>query len=320
MVVLAGCGTPGAPLPPSLDLPQPVTDLNVTRTGDSVSASFTTPDENTDRLAIKQLGAIVLEQCDDSRGASCSRLNAWPAKSVKPGDRVTWTGPLPVRPYLCVVVNNDRGRSTPPGNAHWIPLPPAALPARILEAKVTRDAIVLTLQPSSSGFLRISRIGEGDRAQTPLPEQPANSTQITDNNFEWQRKYIYSVETINRATAPDGTVVDFASAAPVSVTVVANDVFPPATPTGLSAVFTGTEPGKLSIDLSWNPITERDVAGYNIYRDGSKINREPVKAPYYRDLALKPNTQYRYEVTAVDLRGNESTRSTPATEQVPQQP
>ena len=181
-------------------------------------------------------------------------------------------------------------------------------------------AIVLTLQPSSSGFLRISRIGEGDRAQTPLPEQPANSTQITDNNFEWQRKYIYSVETINRATAPDGTVVDFASAAPVSVTVVANDVFPPATPTGLSAVFTGTEPGKLSIDLSWNPITERDVAGYNIYRDGSKINREPVKAPYYRDLALKPNTQYRYEVTAVDLRGNESPRSTPATEQVPQQP
>ena len=42
------------------------------------------------------------------------------------------------------------------------------------------------------------------------------------------------------------------------VTVVAHDVFPPATPTGLQAVFSG--PGqKPFIDLVWTPNTEPDL-------------------------------------------------------------
>ena len=34
--VLAGCGTPGTPLPPSLKLPDPVTDLAAVRAGSQV--------------------------------------------------------------------------------------------------------------------------------------------------------------------------------------------------------------------------------------------------------------------------------------------
>ena len=48
-----GCGTPGAPQPPSLNLPQPVTDLSAMRAGNQVTLSWTMPKKNTDKLVIK---------------------------------------------------------------------------------------------------------------------------------------------------------------------------------------------------------------------------------------------------------------------------
>ena len=47
------------------------------------------------------------------------------------------------------------------------------------------------------------------------------------------------------------------------VKVFANDVFPPAVPSGLQAVFSG--PGqKPFIDLVWAPVSDADLAGYNV--------------------------------------------------------
>jgi fibronectin type 3 domain-containing protein len=103
--------------------------------------------------------------------------------------------------------------------------------------------------------------------------------------------------------------------------VFAHDVFPPAVPTGLQAVASG--PGQQPfIDLIWAPDTESDLAGYNIYRSEngeawSKINAQPVHTPAYRDTTAQPGHTYSYMVSAVDLRGNESARSEPASERMP---
>src|SRR5438270_635321 len=58
-LLLAGCGTPGAPLPPTLDLPQPPTDLKATRKGDKVTLTWSVPTQTTDRALVKpgHLGA-----------------------------------------------------------------------------------------------------------------------------------------------------------------------------------------------------------------------------------------------------------------------
>ena len=53
VVTLAGCGTPGAPQPPTLNLPEPVTDLTAVRAGNQVSLNWTIPPQNTDKLAMK---------------------------------------------------------------------------------------------------------------------------------------------------------------------------------------------------------------------------------------------------------------------------
>src|SRR5437764_13490555 len=60
ITAMAGCATPGAPLPPSLDLPKPVTDLRATRMGDQVTLTWTLPSETTDKQRIRRLGATVV--------------------------------------------------------------------------------------------------------------------------------------------------------------------------------------------------------------------------------------------------------------------
>src|ERR1700732_2823085 len=49
---LTGCGTPGAPQPPSLRLPEPVNDLTAQRTGNSVDLRWTMPKKTTDHLQL----------------------------------------------------------------------------------------------------------------------------------------------------------------------------------------------------------------------------------------------------------------------------
>ncbi len=76
------------------------------------------------------------------------------------------------------------------------------------------------------------------------------------------------------------------------VQVIAHDIFPPAIPEGLQAVYSG-EGQKPFIDLIWAPVASADLAGYNIYRseDGSapiKLNPQLVKTPSYRDTAVTP--------------------------------
>jgi fibronectin type 3 domain-containing protein len=92
-------------------------------------------------------------------------------------------------------------------------------------------------------------------------------------------------------------------------------------PSGLQAVFSG--PGQQAfIDLIWAPVTDADLAGYNVYRHepGStpeKLNSDLVKAPAYRDMKVVKGRTYIYSVSAVDVRGNESARSEEASESVP---
>ncbi len=52
--MLSGCGMPGAPLPPSLHLPNPVIDLKAKRTGSQVCAelNWTMPKKDTDKLLL----------------------------------------------------------------------------------------------------------------------------------------------------------------------------------------------------------------------------------------------------------------------------
>ena len=67
-----------------------------------------------------------------------------------------------------------------------------------------------------------------------------------------------------------------------------------------------------SVTLKWTASTDNvGVAGYNIYRDGTKINTSPVNAVLYNVTGLTPGTPYLFVINAVDAAANESASSSP---------
>jgi len=89
--------------------------------------------------------------------------------------------------------------------------------------------------------------------------------------------------------------------------------FPPQTPAGLWL----QEIDPNTVDLSWLPNTEEDLAGYNVYGAYNpqgpyqRINPSLVDTNYYRIDGLTPGQRYYFAVTAVDESANESERSAP---------
>jgi len=240
--------------------------------------------------------------------------------------------------YYSVEVQNTRGRSAGLSNQVSAPLAFVPRPAVDLEATVTAEGVRLAWrgdrrqQPALTYSYEVFRQPEGALAGAPRVDLGAgelgnpqvaislNDYFFVDRTMEWEKPYRYIVEPITRYEAGDKT--GSIEGDDRSIEVTPRDVFPPATPTGLQAVFTET-PQQSFIDLSWTPDTESDLAGYNVYRheEGAqveKINNEIVKVPAYRDTTVQAGHRYFYSVNAVDVRGNESARSQEASEAVPQ--
>src|SRR5579871_4488107 len=69
---LTNCGVPGIPRPPSLGLPQPVSDLRAVRKGDKVFLVWTVPVDTTDGLRMRKLGITRICRNSDATSPVCS--------------------------------------------------------------------------------------------------------------------------------------------------------------------------------------------------------------------------------------------------------
>lgn len=83
------------------------------------------------------------------------------------------------------------------------------------------------------------------------------------------------------------------------------DLTPPAVPTGVRSIT-----GDGEVQLLWNPNTEEDLAGYNVY--WSRVPAGPYELmaetpiPRFLDRDVDNGVTYYYAVTAIDHDGNES--------------
>lgn len=78
------------------------------------------------------------------------------------------------------------------------------------------------------------------------------------------------------------------------------DTIPPVAP-----VLTGTVENRSDIRLTWQPNTETDLAGYDLYREGMKLNTAMIRDTQYLDQNMHEGV-YSYALRAIDLAGNES--------------
>lgn len=62
-----------------------------------------------------------------------------------------------------------------------------------------------------------------------------------------------------------------------------------------------------SVSLSWNAVS--GASGYNIYRNGNKVNATPNTSTAYADTGLTASTTYNYQVSSIDAAASESSLS-----------
>lgn len=140
-----------------------------------------------------------------------------------------------------------------------------------------------------------------------------------DHTVQTGETYRYTAQRV-RTVSLGGHTLDLRSPTSPPVIVAMRDIFPPRPPSGLEAVPGGATTANRSIDLSWTPGTEADLAGYFVYRQevdpqgavkgtATRLNLTPVVGPAYRDQTALAGHRYAYRVTAVDTAGNESAPS-----------
>jgi hypothetical protein len=339
--MLAGCGTPGAPQPPSLNLAQPVTDLSAIRAGQQVSLTWTMPKKNTDKLVLKGKDTVCV--CRQEGVGPCVDAGM---ETLAPGTTGSFSetlpallssGPARVLRYY-VELKNRSGRSAGLSNEAEVLAGAAPKPLEGLSVEMRKTGAVLHWTPDEEkAAVRLQRKLLTPPATKPQqglmapPPEPLEQNLLVENMAEGRaldksirfgETYEYRAQRVARVTV-DGKTLELAGELSPPVKVEAKDVFPPDVPTGLAAVATtGENGGDAAIDLSWAPDSEADVAGYVVYRrEGDagweRISAEPAVGPAFHDAHVQAGHTYVYAVSAVDQSGHESSRSTEARETVP---
>src|ERR1035438_4719404 len=84
-LLLASCAQTGPPLPPSLELPKPPTDLRASRKGNRVTLSWSEPTLTTDRQSVRYIGPTLICRSLESEITTCGNPAAIvPAPTVVP--------------------------------------------------------------------------------------------------------------------------------------------------------------------------------------------------------------------------------------------
>jgi hypothetical protein len=349
ILVLAGCGTPGAPLPPSLDIPKAIRDLKAVRKGDVVTLTWTAPQNTTDGALLKHTGKMKVQRELITIGEPASSSTTLNQLTLPPGLKnqksrnVTATDSLaqmlagsaqPDFAAYTVEALNDSGKSAGLSNQSAVPLvtlppTPAAVSLDVAPAGVSiswtqRWTPVNHTRLKTQYLYRVMRRLAGAKEAVLVSQVYVGNEalKVIDTGIVWEKQYEYWLVPVTQweGNGQKGEIEGTDSAVE---TILAHDIFPPAVPSGLQAVFSGVTQQPF-IDLTWSPNNDAELAGYNIYRrtEGTqpvKINQDLVKAPAFRDPAVKAGTKYFYSVSAVDLRNNESAKSQETSETVPDQ-
>jgi len=348
LLTLCGCGTPGAPQFPSLQLARPVEDLTAVRSGNQVELDWTLPKKNTDRTLVKHIPETrICRHQGTALVSTCTVVAEVPGPKLQPKKkgqdpenvRMHYVDTLP--PELgqenpagfvtyAVEEMNSRGKSAGLSNQVSIPVAPTIPAPQQLTATVSGDGVRISwigpvppIPPQGLSYhYQVDRRPVGAPAYIVVAGnvEPSASGSYLDKTFEWEKKYQYRITTVTTVDS-HGLNASVPGESSQPVEVFTRDIYPPAQPAGLQAVFSniGQKP---FIDLTWAPNLEADLAGYNVFRRvGSgpieKLNQQPVQVSSFRDEKVEPGKKYIYVVTAVDLRGNESPPSAEASEQVP---
>jgi hypothetical protein len=307
--LMTGCGAPAAPLPPTLNLPQPVRDLAARRVGDTVHLTFAVPQKTTDKLPVR--GPMTAKLCRSVDAGPCQPAGtlAIPAQqkfsSIDDNLPAALTqGPPRLLTYKVSILNRAEKSDGDSSPAYAVA---GAAPAQVTDFSVTpgRKGIMLSwreidVSPGATDWIQF------DRTRILEPSSQPSTREITDHNPLTGRKtpeeaaeqvfrvaettathppyaldvtahtgnsYRYIAQRIQQVTVA-GRTVEIASLLSSPVETAYRDVFPPPVPVGLVSAADTTSK---AIDLDWTPDVDPALAGYIVYRRAAGTNEAPQR-------------------------------------------
>lgn len=188
---------------------------------------------------------------------------------------------------------------------------PLPRPPLNLRAEVEADGVILCWDSPRENFdgsvlsglagYRVLRAEKGSPFKL-LTAEPAPETCFRDGQIVFGQTYLYAVRAAAAGSEPYNESSD---SLPLEVTP--RDTFPPAPPSGLTAL-----PGVDFISLAWDRRPETDLAGYRVWRreeggpEFRELTVELQSETTFLDRTAEKNKRYEYAVTAEDKAGNRS--------------
>jgi predicted small lipoprotein YifL len=255
--------------------------------------------------------AVVGVNRGGRRGALSSQIGvaldpappAPPEPVAQVGERsvtLTWAAPRGLRGSSQVASEPDETSSETENAKHTVAS--SARSPRVLSSRSfqpwpsVRSGYNVYVVPPATG----QRASTSPYAAASLPgllnPRPLSSPKFADSGLEFGQERCYVLRTVESA----GTFTAESAPSPQTCVKVV-DVFPPAAPRGLAAVAT-----EGSINLIWEPNTDRDLAGYVVLRSDQAegpleaVIVKPIRETTWRDTTVKSGVRYRYAVVALD--------------------
>src|SRR3984893_8590171 len=253
IALLAGCGSPGVPLPPSLELARPVSDLRAIRKGSAVILTWSELQQTPDGHTIRHPGPTEVCRALGTTMPDCGvRVGQVPfakppasTSTAKPQVRYSDRLPADLQAknsnatiVYAIRVLNSYGRSAGLSNPVQVLAAPTLAPPPDFQAQVTAEGVMLSWkavtpprETSGLRFLyRVYRHEAGDTGETLAGEIAVTDEvppSMLDHGFAWEKTYDYRLSVVTVVAQENGVEQQLEGDDTPSVTVVAHDVFPP---------------------------------------------------------------------------------------------
>jgi hypothetical protein len=307
---LSGCGYVGDPLPPALNIPVPVADLTAVERGNVILVAFTAPTLTTEQLTIRTRGPVELRAGPDWPGGA----EAFPATLDQAGHG---RAEVPAARFagreitLGVRTASPKGRFSAWSNLVRLNVVAPLQPPASLRAAATAQGVAVQWQAVSAAGGIVYRVYRRAAAGDPVLLATVDAATYLDTTAAFGQPYSYMVQSVHKSTGiePESDVSS-------AVAITPQDAFPPAVPSGLTAIT-----GIGAVELAWDRVSDGDLKGYRVYRVNAEGGGEPrrvaeVNTPSFSDKSVESGKRYRYTVSSFDQAGNESARSAPPVEAV----
>ena len=304
-----GCGAPAAPLPPTLNLPVPVSDLAARRVGDTVHLTFSVPQKTTDKLPVrgpmtaKLCRSVDADPCQPAGTLAIAAQQKTAAIDDSLPDALT-QGPARLLTYKLSILNRA-GKSDQASAPAYAIAGVAPVPVTGFSAVPRRKGIVLSWQGlnfsgGAMGWIRFDRTRTGGPASQPATRENSGNNPLTghktavepaeqvfrvpenlgevhpsalDITAHTGDSYRYVAQRVHQFILA-GHTVEMASLPSAPTETSYRDVFPPPVPIGLvSAADTASK----AIDLDWTPDVDSGLAGYIVYRRAAGTDQTPER-------------------------------------------